>query len=76
MISLFYLIAQQTKVDAGWDPTVERKFDGTYVFMIGKKRYTTTKELATYRTDSMIGSATRVYDIRKKAKVLFGLNSG
>lgn len=61
MISLFYSIAQQTKVDAGWDPTVLRKLDGRYVFMIGGKRYTTTKELATYRTDLMFGSATRVY---------------
>lgn len=68
MISLLYSIARQTKADAGWDPTVERKFCGTYVFTIGKKRYTATKELATYRADSMIGSATRVYEAEDEQK--------
>ncbi|KAF8548264.1 hypothetical protein OG21DRAFT_1393063, partial [Imleria badia] len=61
VISLFSSIAQQTEVDIGWDSTIERKLDGQYVFTIGSKRYTTTKELATYRADAMLGSATRVY---------------
>ncbi|KAG6370313.1 hypothetical protein JVT61DRAFT_12266 [Boletus reticuloceps] len=62
VISLFCLIAQQTKVDLGWDPTVERTADERYVFMICGKRYTTTRELATFGADLTISRATRVYE--------------
>lgn len=68
MISLFYLIAQQTKVGLGWDPTVERTSDGQYKFTIDGKCYTTTKELATFGADSMVGSGTRVYEAEDEEK--------
>lgn len=62
MISLFYLIAQQTKEELGWDPTVERTRNEQYVFTIDCKRYTTKRELATFGADSMVGRGTRVYE--------------
>jgi hypothetical protein len=49
----------------GWDPTVERIRDGEgfqYKFTIGDEVFTTTRELATYGADSMVGRGTRVYE--------------
>jgi hypothetical protein len=49
----------------GWDPTVERIYAGEqnqYKFTVGDEVFTTTRELATYGADSMIGRGTRVYE--------------
>jgi Fungal protein kinase len=51
--------------ELGWDPTVERIRDGEvfqYKFTIGDEVFTTTRELATYGADSMVGRGTRVYE--------------
>jgi hypothetical protein len=51
--------------ELGWDPTVERIRDGEgfqYKFTIGNEVFTTTRELATYGADSMVGRGTRVYE--------------
>ncbi|KAG1749069.1 uncharacterized protein EDB91DRAFT_1235578 [Suillus paluster] len=49
----------------GWDPTVKWICDGKdfqYKFTIGDEVFTTTRELATYGADSMVGRGTRVYE--------------
>jgi Fungal protein kinase len=51
----------------GWDPTVERICDGEvfqYKFTIEDEVFTTTRELATYGADSMVGRGTRVYEAK------------
>ncbi|KAG0704652.1 hypothetical protein DFH29DRAFT_848599 [Suillus ampliporus] len=69
VISLFYALgspsASSTMKKLGWDPTVERIRDGKdlqYKFTIGDEVFTTTRELATYGADSMVGRGTRVYE--------------
>ncbi|KAI9462725.1 hypothetical protein HD554DRAFT_1444130 [Boletus coccyginus] len=65
VISLFYLIGSKTKVELGWDPTVERICDRVpdrYKFTIGNQQFTTTRPLATYGADTMVGRGTRVYE--------------
>ena len=65
MISLFYLIGKKNKEELGWDPTVERVHDGTkiqYRFKIGNRFFTTTRPLATYGADAMVGRGTQVYE--------------
>ncbi|KAG2050360.1 hypothetical protein BDR06DRAFT_917969 [Suillus hirtellus] len=69
VISLFYAFgsasASSTNNELGWDPTVERIRDGKkiqYEFTIGDEVFTTTRELATYGADSMVGRGTRVYE--------------
>ncbi|KAG2336967.1 hypothetical protein BDR05DRAFT_1011205 [Suillus weaverae] len=69
VISLFYALgsasASSTMKELGWDPTVERIRDGEvfqYKFTIGDEVFTTTRELATYGADSMVGRGTRVYE--------------
>lgn len=65
MISLFYLIGKKNKEELGWDPTVERVHDGTkiqYRFKIDNRFFTTTRPLATYGADAMVGRGTRVYE--------------
>jgi hypothetical protein len=51
--------------ELGCNPTVERIRDGEvfqYNFTIGDAVFTTTRELATYGADSMVGRGTRVYE--------------
>ncbi|KAG1884539.1 hypothetical protein F4604DRAFT_1574269 [Suillus subluteus] len=69
VISLFYALgsasASSTMNELGWDPTVERIRDGKefqYKFTVGDEVFTTTRELATYGADSMVGRGTRVYE--------------
>ncbi|KAG1802515.1 uncharacterized protein BJ212DRAFT_997875 [Suillus subaureus] len=67
VISLFYVLgsASSTMKELGWDPTVERVRDGKeiqYKFTIGNEVFTTTRELATYGADFMVGRGTRVYE--------------
>ncbi|KAG2353907.1 hypothetical protein BDR07DRAFT_1307859 [Suillus spraguei] len=69
VITLFYALGFASKSSAvkelGWDPTVERIRDGEvfqYKFTIGDEVFTTTRELATYGADSMVGRGTRVYE--------------
>ncbi|KAG1764592.1 hypothetical protein EV702DRAFT_1051270 [Suillus placidus] len=71
VISLFYALGFASKSSAvkelGWDPTVERIRDGEvfqYKFTIGDEVFTTTRELATYGADSMVGRGTRVYEAK------------
>ncbi|KAF8547634.1 hypothetical protein OG21DRAFT_1391612, partial [Imleria badia] len=70
VISLFYSIGSKTAEELRWDPTVKRiwKQDSTeiqiqYEFMIGDKCFITTRELATYGADAMVGRSTRVYEV-------------
>ncbi|KAG1778826.1 hypothetical protein EV702DRAFT_1195842 [Suillus placidus] len=69
VISLFYALgsasASSTMKGLGWDPTVERVHDGEeiqYKLTVGDEVFTTTRELATYGADSMVGRGTRVYE--------------
>ncbi|KAG1771899.1 hypothetical protein EV702DRAFT_1033892 [Suillus placidus] len=69
VISLFYALGSAsvsaTMKGLGWDPTVERIRDGKvfqYKFTIGDEVFTTTREIATYGADSMVGRGTRVYE--------------
>ncbi|KAG2341564.1 hypothetical protein BDR05DRAFT_888079 [Suillus weaverae] len=69
VISLFYALgsasASTTMKGLGWDPTVERVHNGEeiqYKFTIGDEVFTTTREIATYGADSMVGRGTRVYE--------------
>jgi hypothetical protein len=51
--------------ELGWDPTVKRIHDEEkfrYEFTIRDEVFTTTRELATYGADSMVGRGTRVYE--------------
>ncbi|KAG1880979.1 hypothetical protein F4604DRAFT_1619960 [Suillus subluteus] len=68
-ISLFYALgfasASTSLKGLGWDPTVERIYVGEkiqYKFTVGDEVFTTTRELATYGADSMVGRGTRVYE--------------
>ncbi|KAG2125138.1 uncharacterized protein EDB93DRAFT_1110312 [Suillus bovinus] len=63
VISLFYALGFVKEL--GWDPTVERILDGEvfqYKFTFGDEVFITTRELATYGADSMVGRGTRVYE--------------
>ncbi|KAG1717928.1 uncharacterized protein EDB91DRAFT_1305156 [Suillus paluster] len=69
VISLFYTLgsasASSTMKELRWDPTVEWIHDGEgfqYKFTIRDEVFTTTRELATYGADSMVGHGTRVYE--------------
>ncbi|KAG2336207.1 hypothetical protein BDR05DRAFT_971181 [Suillus weaverae] len=69
VISLFYALGSAsvsaTMKGLGWDPTVRRIRDGKdfqYKFTIGDEVFTTTREIATYGADSMVGRGTRVYE--------------
>ncbi|KAG2092642.1 uncharacterized protein F5147DRAFT_764107 [Suillus discolor] len=69
VISLFYALgfasASTSLKWLGWDPTVERIRVGEktqYKFTVGDEVFTTTRELATYGADSMVGRGTRVYE--------------
>ncbi|KAG1808933.1 uncharacterized protein BJ212DRAFT_1381557 [Suillus subaureus] len=69
VISLFYALgfasASTSLNGLGWDPTVERIYVGEkiqYKFAVGDEMFTTTRELATYGADSMVGRGTRVYE--------------
>ncbi|KAG1847458.1 hypothetical protein C8R48DRAFT_615430 [Suillus tomentosus] len=69
VISLFYALgfasASTSLKGLGWDPTVERIYVGgkmQYKFTVGDEVFTTTRELATYGADSMVGRGTRVYE--------------
>ncbi|KAG2038543.1 hypothetical protein BDR03DRAFT_298783, partial [Suillus americanus] len=69
VISLFYALgfasASSAVKELGWDPTVERIHDGEvfqYKFTIEDEVFTTTRELAPYGADSMVGRGTRVYE--------------
>ncbi|KAG2129418.1 uncharacterized protein EDB93DRAFT_1182709 [Suillus bovinus] len=69
VISLFYALgsasASSFMKELGWDPTVKRIHDGEkfrYKFTIRDEVFTTTRELATYGADSMVGRGTRVYE--------------
>ncbi|KAF8441046.1 hypothetical protein L210DRAFT_2127145 [Boletus edulis BED1] len=65
VISLFYSIGSGNREALGWDPTVERIRIGNevqYKFKIGNRFYTTTRPLATYGADAMVGCGTRVYE--------------
>ncbi|KAG1719065.1 hypothetical protein EDB19DRAFT_2030564 [Suillus lakei] len=69
VISLFYALgsasASSAMKELGWDPTVKRIGDGEgfqYKFTIGDEVFTTTREIATYSADSMVGRGTRVYE--------------
>ncbi|KAG1884235.1 hypothetical protein F4604DRAFT_1952371 [Suillus subluteus] len=69
VISLFYALgfasASTSLKGLGWDPTVERIYVGEkiqYKFTVGDEVFTTTRELATYGADSMVGRGTRVYE--------------
>ncbi|KAG1870556.1 hypothetical protein C8R48DRAFT_771007 [Suillus tomentosus] len=69
VISLFYALgsASSDSKNLGWDPTVERIRDEKgfqYKFTIGEEVFTTTRELATYGADSMVGRGTRVYEAK------------
>lgn len=71
MISLFYALglasASASVKGLGWDPTVERIQSGNeiqYKFTVRGKVFTTTRELATFGADSMVGRGTRVYEAR------------
>ncbi|KAG2091210.1 uncharacterized protein F5147DRAFT_723992, partial [Suillus discolor] len=69
VISLFYALgsASSNLKNLGWDPTVERICDGEvfqYKFTIEDEVFTTTRELATYGADSMVGRGTRVYEAK------------
>ncbi|KAG1809747.1 uncharacterized protein HD556DRAFT_1280479, partial [Suillus plorans] len=68
VISLFHALgsasASTSLKGLGWDPTVERIHVGEktqYKFTVGNEVFTTTRELATYGVDSMVGRGTRVY---------------
>ncbi|KAF8845353.1 hypothetical protein BDN67DRAFT_941205 [Paxillus ammoniavirescens] len=66
VISLFCALGSASatggKEGLGWDPTVRRKFDGNCEFTVGEETFTTTRELSTHGTDSMVGRGTRVYE--------------
>ncbi|KAG1730421.1 uncharacterized protein EDB91DRAFT_1085479 [Suillus paluster] len=69
VILLFYALGSgsgsSTIKELGWDPTVKQIQDGEgfqYKFTIGDEVFTTTRELATYGTDSMVGHGTRMYE--------------
>ncbi|KAG1809761.1 uncharacterized protein HD556DRAFT_1258978 [Suillus plorans] len=69
VISLFYALGSASTSTSlkglGWDPTVERIDVGEktqYKFTVGDEVFTTTRELATYGADSMVGRGTRVYE--------------
>ncbi|KAG1795217.1 hypothetical protein EV424DRAFT_1496644, partial [Suillus variegatus] len=67
VISLFYALASASinMKGLGWDPTVERVRNGEeiqYRFTVGDKVFITTREIATYGADSMVGRGTRVYE--------------
>ncbi|KAG1849352.1 hypothetical protein C8R48DRAFT_614278 [Suillus tomentosus] len=69
VISLFHALgfasASTSLKGLGWDPTVERirvEEKTQYKFTIGDEVFTTTRELATYSADSMVGRGTRVYE--------------
>jgi hypothetical protein len=52
-------------IELGWDPTVERIRDGEkfrHKLTIRDEAFTTTRELATYCADSVVGRGTRVYE--------------
>ncbi|KAG1829965.1 hypothetical protein EV424DRAFT_1343856 [Suillus variegatus] len=68
-ISLFHAIgfasASTSLKGLGWDPTVERirvEEKMQYKFTVGDEVFTTTRELATYDADSMVGRGTHVYE--------------
>ncbi|KAG1829944.1 hypothetical protein EV424DRAFT_1535346 [Suillus variegatus] len=69
VISLFYVLGSASTSTSlkglGWDPTVERIYVGgkvQYKFTVGDEVFTTTRELATYGADYMVGRGTRVYE--------------
>ncbi|KAG1727324.1 hypothetical protein EDB19DRAFT_1857653 [Suillus lakei] len=68
VISLFHALGSasvSSMKELGWDPTVERICDGNgfqYKFTVRDEVFTTTRELATYGADSMVGRGTRVYE--------------
>ncbi|KAG1886859.1 uncharacterized protein F5891DRAFT_1081400 [Suillus fuscotomentosus] len=69
VISLFYALgsASSYSKNLGWDLTVERIRDEEgfqYKFTIGEEVFTTTRELATYGADSMVGRGTRMYEAK------------
>ncbi|KAH0825895.1 hypothetical protein J3R83DRAFT_7707, partial [Lanmaoa asiatica] len=69
VIALFYSIACQDEAGLGWDPTVERVYDGDkvlYKFTIDGEVFTTIGELATYGADAIFGRGTRVYKAKDK----------
>lgn len=54
-------------MELGWDPTVERIIvEGRiqYKFKIGNQFFITTRPLATFGADAMVGRGTRVYEAR------------
>lgn len=76
MIALFYSIASKNTTELGWDPTVERLYDGgkvQYKFTIGGEIFTTIDELATYGADAVDGRGTRVYKARDKDGMIVAL---
>ncbi|KAG1757080.1 hypothetical protein EDB19DRAFT_1865936 [Suillus lakei] len=69
VISLFYALGSGSGSSAmkelEWDLTVKRIRDGEgfqYKFTIGDEVFTTTREIATYSADSMVGRGTHVYE--------------
>ena len=63
------MIGSKKAEELGWDPTVQRIWsqgpnegEMQYKFKIGGKCFTTTRELATYGTDALVGRGTRVYE--------------
>ncbi|KAG8216283.1 NADP-dependent oxidoreductase domain-containing protein [Butyriboletus roseoflavus] len=67
IISLFYLIGSANKEKLGWDPTVKRVLVGQeiqYKFEIDNQSFITTRPLAMYGADAIVGRGTRVYEAR------------
>ncbi|EGO28869.1 hypothetical protein SERLADRAFT_459725, partial [Serpula lacrymans var. lacrymans S7.9] len=71
VISLFYSFGSITDVGLGWDPTIERisiQDETRYRFSLHHKdrlmTFTTTRPIATYGADSMVGRGTCVYEAR------------
>ncbi|KAG2099620.1 uncharacterized protein F5147DRAFT_814078 [Suillus discolor] len=69
VISLFHVLGSVSTSTSlkglGWDPTVERIYVGgkmQYKFTVGNEVFTTTRELATYSADYMVGRGTCVYE--------------
>lgn len=61
------MIESANKEQLGWDPTVERVLVGPeiqYKFQIGNQSFITTRPLATYGADAIVGRGTRVYEAR------------
>lgn len=63
-------------MELGWDPTVDRIIGNgeiQYEFKIGKRCFVTTRPLATFGADAMVGRGTRVYEARDEDGIIVAI---